>query len=65
MLEADERAETPGDNEEAFCFCQSLTDYTRNLRFRADSHTPAWVQCDGHDEWLHLVCDGVIDPADS
>jgi len=32
--------ETPGDIEEARCSCQSLTNYTRKLHFRADSRTP-------------------------
>jgi hypothetical protein len=54
---------TPDDDEEACILCRSLTDYKRNMRFRAGSIAPAWGQCDECDEWLHLICDGVFDPA--
>jgi hypothetical protein len=42
--------------------CASLSVQHRNMRFRSEIYSPAWVQCDGCDKWLHQVCEGIIDP---
>ena len=56
---------TPDAVEDGDCcdLCATLPERQRNMRFRSHDHTPAWVQCEECEKWLHRVCDGIIDPA--
>ena len=56
---------TPDAVEDGDCcdLCATLPERQRNMRFRSHDHTPAWVQFEECEKWLHQVCDRIIDPA--
>ena len=56
---------TPDAVEDGDCcdLCATFSERQRNMLFRSHDHTPAWVQFEECEKWLHQVCDGIIDPA--